>query len=162
MVDDGKGQTLIYFDMKYVLTASIVALMAFPVSAQQEPEKTVKSVTHMSVNLEDCRRLVKYQAPPDVNYKPGVDVRGKAVTPADLPTFGAISAPDEIVIDFGLDLAGRYGFGAATLFDATAGIATIEYDLESGALTFNGKPLLNEDERAVEAACKMLLKAKKP
>jgi len=148
--------------MKHVLTASIVALLTFSASAQQEPGQTAKSVTHMSVSLDDCRSLVKYQAPPDVNYKPGVDVRGKAVTPADLPTLGAIQAPDEIVIDFGLDLAGRYGFGAATLFDATAGIATIEYDLESGALTFNGKPLLNEDVRAVETACKMLLNVKNP
>jgi len=136
--------------------------MAFPAFAQQKTGQMAKTVTHMSVSLEDCRRLVKYQAPADVTYTPGVDVRGKAVTPADLPALGAIEAPDEIVIDFGLDLAGRYGFGAAPLFDATAGIATIEYDLESRALTFNGKPLLNEDVRAVEAACKMLLKTKKP
>lgn len=136
--------------------------MAFPAVAQQQVEPVVKSVTHMSVSVEDCRRLVKYQAAPDTHYKPGVDVRGKAVTPADLPPLGAIEPPDEIVIDFGLDLAGRYGFGGAALFDATAGIATIEYDQESGRLTFNGKPLLNEDVRAVEAACRMLLQAKKP
>lgn len=124
----------------------------------QAPETTEPTVTQLSVSLNDCKRVVRHRAKDDVAYKPGVDVRGKAVKPADLQPLGAIKAPDEIVIDFGLDLAGRYGFGGAALFDATAGIATIHYDIASGGLTFNGKPLLDEDVKAVERACEMRLK----
>ena len=135
----------------------MIAMISVPALAQQEGEPDVETVTHMSVSLKDCQRLVKHQARGDVAYKAGVDVRGKAVAPADIQPLGAIKVPDEIVIDFGLDLAGRYGFGAAALFDATAGIATIQYDLASGGLTFNGKPLLDEDARAIEQACKLRL-----
>jgi len=149
--------------MRRILTAPLIvmfAMLSFPTLAQDGAQEDEKKVTHMSVSLEDCRRLTRHQARDDVAYKAGVDVRGKAVAPADLPSrealpLGAIKVPDEIVIDFGLDLAGRYGFGAAALFDATAGIATIEYDLGTGGLTFNGKPLLDEDARAIERACKL-------
>jgi len=151
--------------MKRIFTATLIAMFALPAFAQdggqEAAQKDDKAVTHMSVSLDDCRRLIRHKARDDVAYKPGVDVRGKAVAPADLQPLGAIKVPDEIVIDFGLDLAGRYGFGAASLFDATAGIATIEYDLASGGLTFNGKPLLDEDARAIERACKLRLQNNK-
>lgn len=141
--------------MAFRLIPILVLLLAFPVFA----EEGAGTVTQMSVSLDDCKRLTRHKARDDVTYQPGVDVRGKSVTPADVQPLGAITVPDEIVIDFGLDLAGRYGFGAAALFDATAGIATIHYDLATGGLTFNGKPLLSEDARAIERACKMRLKA---
>ena len=32
----------------------------------------------------DCRRLVEHRQRDDVTYRPGVDVRGRAVAPADL------------------------------------------------------------------------------
>jgi len=134
----------------------MMAMVSVPALAQ-EGGQDAKTVTHMSVSLEDCKQLVNHQARGDVAYQPGVDVYGNAVAPADVQPLGAIKVPDEIVIDFGLDLAGRYGFGAASLFDATAGIATIQYDIATGALTFNGKPLLDEDARAIERACKLRL-----
>jgi len=148
--------------MKRILTATLIGMLSLPALAQEGAQRDDKTVTHMSVSLDDCKRLTRHTARDDVAYKAGVDVHGKAVVPADLQPsdvlpLGAIKVPDEIVIDFGLDLAGRYGFGAATLFDATAGIAIIEYDLASGGLTFNGKPLLSEDALAIERACKLRL-----
>jgi len=147
--------------MRRILTASLIVtftMLSLPALAQEGAQEDEKKVTHMSVSLDDCRRLIRHKARNDVAYKAGVDVRGKAVAPADLKLpLGAIKVPDEIVIDFGLDLAGRYGFGAAAMFDATAGIATIQYDLASGGLTFNGKSLLDEDARAIERACKLRL-----
>jgi len=140
--------------MMRILALLIIAFSALPALAQQD----AKIVTQMSVSLDDCKRLVRHQARDDVTYKPGVDVRGKAVKSADLqPRLGAITPPDEIVIDFGLDLAGRYGIPAAGLYDATAGIGTIQYDMMTGGLTFNGKPLLKDDSRAVARACKLLI-----
>lgn len=126
-------------------------------SVAEEAGQVAPTVTQVSVSIEDCKRVVRHQARDDVAYKPGVDVRGKAVVPADRQVLGAIQPPDEIVIDFGLDLAGRYGFPGAALFDATAGIGTVHYDIDTGGLTFNGKALLKDDSRAVERACKMLL-----
>ena len=42
-----------------------------------------------------------------MTYKPGVDVRGKPVVPADLGSGSAITIPDEINIQIGIDLADR-------------------------------------------------------
>lgn len=148
--------------MKQVYLAVVVCMMAAPALAQNTGEQTgdvagEEVVTHASVSLEDCRRLVKYTASADVAYTPGVDVHGNAVKPAEDKPLGAIEVPQEIVIDFGIDLAGRYGFGAAGLFDAKAGIATIKYDIGTGGLTVNGKSLLDADSQAIEAACTMRL-----
>jgi hypothetical protein len=140
--------------MKQVYLALMVSLMATPALAQNTGEATV---THATVRLDDCKRLVKYMPSADVAYKPGVDVHGNAVKSAEDRPLGAIEVPQEIVIDFGIDLAGRYGFGAAGLFDATAAIATIKYDIGTGGLTMNGKPLLDADSQAIEAACALRL-----
>ena len=111
------------------------------------------------MSLDDCRRIVKHVPSGDVAYKSGVDVHGKPVVPADLePALGGIALPDEVVIDFGFDLSGRYGIPNTGLYTATAGILTIHYDLALGALTVNGKPLERADSRAVTKACTMMLK----
>ncbi|MGE5503210.1 MAG: hypothetical protein ACM31L_02195 [Actinomycetota bacterium] len=42
----------------------------------------------VQVTKQDCARLVHYTPSADVAYKPGVDVHGKPVAPADLPGSG--------------------------------------------------------------------------
>lgn len=133
---------------------------AFSALAQDAPKgASSDAVSTASVSLQDCRRLLKHTPRPDVAYQPGVDVRGKPVVPAegDAP-LGGIKIPDEIVIDFGFDFAGRYGFEGTGLQTATAGILTINYDLALGGLMVNGKPLNKDDSRAVAKACAMMLK----
>lgn len=146
--------------MKSVVILFSALLCAFPAFAESAP-KPVVSVA--SLSIDDCERLLKRRVEhtprPDVTYKPGVDVRGKAVVPADAEQpLGAIQLPDEIVIDFGFDFAGRYGFDGTGLHDATAGILTIQYDLALGGLTVNGKPLNKTDTRATAKACATILK----
>lgn len=133
---------------------------AFSQDAELDP---LGGVAHeVSVSLDDCKRLVAHVPSDDVAFKPGVDVRGKAVTPAEGPadgaTLGAIDLPDEIVIDFGYDFAGAYGIPNTGLETATANILTISYDLELGGLAINGKPLTKSDARAVAKACELMLK----
>ena len=145
--------------MKPVLISLSVFLCAASAFGQDAPPV----VSEASVSLEDCKRLVKHIPKGDVAYKAGVDVYGKPVVPAEVkPALGGIAIPDEVVIDFGLDLAGRYGIPGAGLYNATAGILTINYDLALGTLTINGKPLNDADQRAVNKACTMMLKDAAP
>lgn len=129
-------------------------------AASGAPQDAVKTVvSEFSISLNDCRQRVPHQPQDDVAYQPGVDVHGNPVVPADIqPMLGQIQPPDEIVIDFGIDLAGRYGISGTGLITATAGILTVNYDITSGTLMVNGKPLLKDDARAVAKACKMMLK----
>src|SRR4051812_10791297 len=54
-----------------------------------------------------CRQLVQHVPADDVTYKPGVDVHGKAVVPADLGGGSNITMPDQVDIQIGIDLADR-------------------------------------------------------
>lgn len=140
-----------------LLSALLCASVALAEDAVSDAPQQV--VTELSVSLEDCRRLVQHQARNDVAYQPGVDVNGNPVVPADIePILGQIQPPDEVVIDFGVDLAGRYGISGSGLHTATADILTVNYDMALGTLTVNGKPLLKDDARAIAKACKMMLK----
>jgi hypothetical protein len=117
-------------------------------------------VTKASMTAEDCRHMVQYIPSDDVAYQPGVDVNGNPVAPADIPSGqGQIKIPDQITINFGIDLAGKYGVsgdGFQTATDET--LFKIKYDLASGGLTVNGQPLGPQDSRAVAKACTLLLK----
>lgn len=58
-----------------------VLCFSLPVAAEQV------TVTNQPVYVtrSDCARLLSYQPSPDVTYKPGQDVHGNYVAPADLP-----------------------------------------------------------------------------
>jgi hypothetical protein len=57
----------------------------------------------------DCQKLVQHVPNDDVTYKPGVDVRGQPVAPADLGGGYKLDIPETIDIQIGLDLADRLG-----------------------------------------------------
>lgn len=140
--------------------AGVMAMCSSPAHAQDAPSEVISSA---SVSIEDCKKLlgqqVEHTPGDDVAFKPGVDVDGNPVVPAEGDqVLGEIKLPDEIVIDFGLDFAGRYGISGAGLYTATAGILTIHYDLALGGLTVNGKPLNKADSRAVIKACTLMLR----
>jgi hypothetical protein len=61
----------------------------------------------VALSTGDCSKLVQHQPADDVTYKPGVDVRGKAVVPADIGGGSSITIPEEINIQIGIDLADR-------------------------------------------------------
>jgi len=146
--------------MKKTVLIITTILAGVPALAQDmTPEKPRLPVTEVSVSLEDCQRLVKHTPSADVAYKPGVDVNGKSVVPAhgDGPAPLEIALPKKIVIDFGIDLAGKYGIIGTGEQTATASLFPIEYDLGMGALTVNGKPLQRDDSRAIAKACKLML-----
>ncbi len=142
--------------MKIILTSLALSMLFTPGLVQAAD----KPVTKASVKTKDCKRLMKRNARVGANYKAGVDVRGKKVKSADLDGGSNFDLPKEIVIDFGLDLAGKYGISGTSGYEATAGIGKIKYDLGSGALTFNGKPMNKSDQAAIQRACSKVLGGK--
>lgn len=79
---------------------------------------------------------VSHRPDADVNYVPGVDVRGKAVAPADLNDHSSM-VPDVIKIPVTLDLAERLGGGlpAGTLMESEIAMIEIHGD---GRVLMNG------------------------
>jgi hypothetical protein len=84
--------------MRPVAFAIVFALMPFAAAAQT-----------ISVSPHDCQQLVAHVPGADVEYKPGVDVHGNAVAPADLGGGSQLDLPQSIDIAIGVDLADRLG-----------------------------------------------------
>jgi len=133
----------------YLLLTSILALIAGQALAQSGSGSEVK------IAPEDCRRLVQHRPSADVAYKPGVDVSGNPVAPADLPGTARITAPNEITINLAIDVLQQYGVPADSLLSPSgeASIGTVKYDIASGRLTYNGQPLTDSEQDALAAAC---------
>ncbi len=129
-------------------TAVIFGAVVAPLIESRESAALAQSadddVTSTIIVLrKDCRRFVRHEARNDVNYKPGVDVYGRQVKPADLAP-SSIKLPDEINITLNVDIF--YFVGATPrpkgLGDSRATLGTITF--KGGKLLFNGEPLGEE------------------
>jgi len=99
----------------------------------------------------DCAQLVRHVPAPDVAYRPGVDVHGRPVAPADLDA-AEVTIPDTVLVLITLDLQERFGIPAnSVLFEGNAGIGVVA--VEGDRVTFNGQELTDPEARALAAAC---------
>ena len=123
----------------------------------KSPKPKAKPDSGIRVNGTICRRAVKHVPRDDVTYKAGVDAYGNPVTPADVPGSNfQFDIPDEI--SFNLDFNPLKYAGNSNLEilfpDASASLGTIKYSIGSGKLTYNGKPLTDDQASAIAAACR--------
>ena len=119
-------------------------------SAQSAPKKTASTVT---LSKKDCQSVVQHTPAADVEYKPGTDVSGRKVAPADAPgSASPIKIPDEVNIDIGFNLKEKYGLGSTGAFtgESVIGKATVK----GGRVYYDGKPLDNADQQSIAAACR--------
>jgi hypothetical protein len=106
----------------------------------------------ITVSRADCKRIARYAPSADVEYKPGVDARGRKVAPADVGGGSQIKIPDEITIPIGIDLDEKYGLGADGKYTGEATIGTVK--VRGGRVYYDGKPIDEGDQAAIAAACK--------
>ncbi|WP_373088889.1 hypothetical protein [Sneathiella sp.] len=107
----------------------------------------------LEVSKDSCDRIVKYVADPDVTYKPGVDVHGNAVPPADIDA-NSIVLPDNIYVDLSLpikDLLKNYN---PKLKNADVYVGAIVFDIQSGRLLYNGQELSDPAQNAIAVECR--------
>lgn len=101
-----------------------------------------------------CRYLPRHMPAPDVEYKPGVDVRGNRVAPADLPGSAGAVPMDRFEIPVTLDFARKLGFTApgAGALPGTAEVGRLS--IQGDRLFFNGQPLNAASEAELVALCR--------
>lgn len=104
------------------------------------------------VTPDDCRRLVAHEPSADATYKPGVDVRGKPVAPADLGGGAQLNMNTDVSIPLTIDLAKRYGvtMPRGTEAKITPGTVTVR----NGKAFFNGQPMTDYDQQVIADACR--------
>lgn len=132
---------------KLILAAMLSTFIATPVFAAEE-----KPVPEIDPAL--CSRIVAYQKPAGVDYKPGVDVKGKPVVEADLNA-SPIKMPDNISFNITVDLAQYLGLPMPGL-EGLVNVGAINIE-NGGKMTFNGEPLEGHAAKALRELC-----AKKP
>ncbi|WP_255542570.1 hypothetical protein [Azospirillum sp. INR13] len=98
------------------LTACLLVLAAGTASAQSQPQLpgpiplTPDAARERPViDLSLCQRLTRHVPAADVEYRPGVDVNGRPVVPADLPGTAGAQPPVPIDLPLSVDLARRMG-----------------------------------------------------
>ena len=125
------------------------------------PKPDAKPDFLLNMSKADCRRLVRRSEVAGADYVAGVDVRGNAVTGAELS--GSLTAadilPKEIAFELSLNPLSYAGNSdLADIFsESSTSFGTIKYDLSSGALTLDGKRLNGTTESEVLALCKSSL-----
>ncbi len=122
--------------------------------AESSPLPTV-----VALDTESCRKLVARQpkAVPGADYVPGVDVRGRAVAPADLPQgqTGASILDPRLGISLKFTLAELLGSRAPALArQAEVTVGKLELDPATGKLNFQNQPVEKPAEDAMLAACR--------
>lgn len=129
------------------MNIAILLLIGVMVSAPAAAEEAL-----IRIDARDCARLVRHQPAGDVAYRPGVDVRGRAVAPADLGG-GSHLAMGEITVAIEIDMARRYGVPTPSdRYDATAPIGIVT--IRNGTVLFNGQPMSDFDQDVIAAACR--------
>ncbi len=108
----------------------------------------------VTVTDADCAKIVNYVTPPDVAYQPGVDVYGRKVAPADLPSSQPQIGAGPITIDITADLH-KYGVPSnSPLLLPGARLGQLTVDDLGRKVYFNGQPLGDSEEKAIADACR--------
>src|SRR3546814_5653459 len=94
-----------------MLRPTLTALLA-ALCLALAPRPAAAAGGYLTLSAEDCTRLARHYPADDVTYRPGRDVRGKAVAPADLDPGAGLILPDAVVIPIEIDLFERYGIPA--------------------------------------------------
>jgi hypothetical protein len=126
---------------------ALLAALAAAAAAAAEPSAALVSRTV-------CDRLVPHQPAPDVTYRPGTDVRGRPVAPADLGR-----APVELPAEIGMDILVPWPMAPPrpdappTLYrgEVYAGFVTLAPD---GTLLFNGRSLTDPEQDYLAYLCR--------
>ena len=135
--------------MKYLYIGAafaFVALSALPLTART-----------ITVSSSACQALTAHTPSDDVAYKPGVDVSGGAVAPADLNASGQLDlgADHEYWLPIELPLANVLSIATTdslnVVRDSKIGVGSVT--VKDGRAFFNGEPLGDAQSNAIAAEC---------
>lgn len=117
------------------------------------PAVSVAVAASAAVGRDPCAAVVAHVPEAGVTYRPGVDVEGRAVAPADVPA-PALDLPEEITFEITVPIRGggrRHFTSRDYVGEALVGLLTLHAD---GRMSFNGRMLEPAGEAELRAACR--------
>lgn len=143
------------------LTAAALSLATAPASAQTQPPRpgpvplTPDAARDRPVvDLSLCQRLTRHVPAADVEYRPGVDVRGRAVAPADLPGSAGAQPPIPIDLPLSVDLARRMGIALPSVPFLPNDVTAVWLTVVGNQLYLNGQPIDPGAEERLYVYCR--------
>lgn len=113
----------------------------------------------VSIDATTCRLLERHVPAPDVAYRPGVDVHGEPVVPADLHP--RIEVPRRLAFEITIDpfddsgrLAPEPGFAGSRFESTEIPVGGVSVDTLTGEITYEGRILQPADRQALVLACR--------
>ena len=107
----------------------------------------------VKITAEDCARLVAHKRQADVTFRAGVDVDGNYVTPADVSSSNvAINVPSKVEFDIAFNPLDKNLAGKVS--KTSLSIGRVSYNIDSGAMSYNGKPLSIPDKVMLGQRCR--------
>ncbi|BAI72765.1 hypothetical protein AZL_021270 [Azospirillum sp. B510] len=106
------------------------------------------------VDLSLCQRLTRHVPAADVEYKPGVDVKGRPVAPADLPGSAGTQPPIPIDLPLSIDLARRMGIPVPSVPFLPNDVTAVWLSVVGDRLYLNGQPIDPGAEERLYVYCR--------
>ncbi len=135
------------------IAALLLALAALPTAAEAGGQT-------ITVSSQACAAVAHQNDAPGVAYQPGVDVKGKAVAPADLPGSDNATLNDRLAnnpVKITVDLQRRFGIPAdANLFQGRSQVGYVT--VKDGKAYLDGIPLDSTEQGLLSAACRDQMK----
>lgn len=100
---------------------------------------------------DPCMRAMRAETG-GADYKPGVDVHGNAVAPADAPGTFRIETPKSFSFPVTIDVARRAGFAPRGPYEANLTVAQVR--IEGNRVFINDQPVQPDDTAELIAACR--------
>lgn len=143
------------------LTAAALSLATAPASAQTQPPcpgpvplTPDAARDRPVVDLSLCQRLTRHVPAADVEYRPGVDVHGRAVAPADLAGSAGAQPPIPIDLPLSIDLARRMGIALPSVPFLTNDVTAVWLTVVGNQLYLNGQPIDPGAEERLYVYCR--------
>jgi hypothetical protein len=135
------------------LTALVLLGLIFARSSSlAEPNPEQDESQRIKISVADCRSLVAHSPRPDVAYRPGVDVQGRPVAPADLtPTPEALS--EDVVIELFIRLGTLAPSVNPALGQSETHVGLVRLDPRTGQAWLDDQELADPALAALASAC---------
>jgi hypothetical protein len=135
--------------MRFISTIAVpIAVLAFTFQAAAQT---------VSIKTADCAHLVRHVAQADVAFRPGEDLQGRFVVPADTRGSVKVEIPRKLAIPITVDLQRRLGIPVDPNLYQTQNFSVGTVVWENGKGYFNGQPLHSEEAEKLAALCQKQL-----